>query len=49
VLRVTDAGLAVLADADRMLADLDAEFTAGAGELSAALGGADPDHLPTGR
>jgi len=45
-LRVTDAGQRVLADAERMLARLDAEFGSGAPALAAALGGAHEDHLP---
>jgi DNA-binding MarR family transcriptional regulator len=43
VLRVTDAGVAVLGDADRMLARLDAEFAAGASQLAAALEGLHED------
>lgn len=39
VLRVTDEGVRVLGDADRMLAGLDREFGAGAPRLSAALEG----------
>ena len=39
VLRVTDEGVRVLGDADRMLAQLDAEFAAGAPSLSAGLEG----------
>lgn len=46
VLRVTDAGVRVLGDADRLLAGLDAEFAARAGELSAALEGLHEDPFP---
>jgi DNA-binding MarR family transcriptional regulator len=43
VLRVTDAGVRVLGDADRMLARLDAEFTAGTPQLAVALEGLHED------
>ncbi len=43
VLRVTDDGLRVLDAAERRLAALDAEFTAGAGGLSDALEGLHED------
>jgi hypothetical protein len=49
VLRVTDAGIAVLGDADRMLARLDAEFTAGTSQLAAALEGLHEDPFTGGR
>lgn len=43
VLRVTDAGVRVLGEADGMLVRLDAELTAGAPELGAALEGLHED------
>ncbi len=46
VLRVTDAGARALADAEGMLALLDAELAAAAPALSAALGEPHEDSLP---